>query len=379
MEQSRKVCVGAAALTGAALAVAAGLLAWTTWGDQSTPVIINGGVTVSEVTQLDRVSALNNSQSLQGDAEAEYFSAHTERTTLRLSRTINAAAQISEAELTETDVTVTQTTVYVKANTESQVVCYLLPGTVLTDPAQEDDQDWYEVYYEGMCGFVQAECLELDVDSSEYAETEALTYDDTYGTVICDQTIYAQADSTAETVAALSEGDAVQLLSAEDGWYYVYYQGVNGYLSTDYVAQTTEKPDWKQEEEAAAALAALRSNIVATAQNYLGCSYVWSAAGPSSFDCSGFTMYIMKQYGISLPHSANEQYTGSGVSITKDELQPGDLVFFSSSGTQATHVGIYIGDGQFIHASSSRGVVTINNLTDSWYSAAYIGARRVVS
>ncbi len=377
MERTRRVCV--AVSVGVATLLAAILLIYTIWGNQKSDMVITGSVVAGEVTQLDRVSALNDGQSLQEGAEAVYVSAHTEVTTWSSG---TGSAAVPEEALTETDAVVAWTLVYSKADTGSTVVCALMPGTVLEAPAQEDDLLWYEIYYNGMCGYVPATCLNRNVDPADCATTTSAAYTGTYGRLLTGQSLYAGKDEADQVLATLSVGDVVELLTSQvteaGGWYQVYWQGITGYICTDQVQQTAEKPQWKQEEETAAAEAELRANIVATARQYLGCSYVWSAAGPSSFDCSGFTMYVMKQYGISLTHSSAGQFNKAGTAISKEELQPGDLVFFSSNGVRATHVGIYIGDGQFIHASSSKKVVTINSLTDDWYATAYFGARSVI-
>ena len=105
---------------------------------------------------------------------------------------------------------------------------------------------------------------------------------------------------------------------------------------------------------------------------YLGVPYVWGGASPSGFDCSGFIMYVYCQMGVSLPHHAASQY-GSGSPVSRDALEPGDLVFFNGLG----HVGIYIGGGQFIHAPHTGDVVKISSLSDSWYAATWVGARRI--
>jgi peptidoglycan DL-endopeptidase CwlO len=110
--------------------------------------------------------------------------------------------------------------------------------------------------------------------------------------------------------------------------------------------------------------------VVGIAMNYLGVPYVWGGASPSGFDCSGFTMYVYAQVGISLPHNAAMQY-GMGSPVGREFLQPGDLVFFNGLG----HVGLYIGGGQFIHAPHTGDVVKISSLTD-WYASTYVGARR---
>jgi cell wall-associated NlpC family hydrolase len=112
--------------------------------------------------------------------------------------------------------------------------------------------------------------------------------------------------------------------------------------------------------------------VVGIAMQYLGVPYVWGGASPSGFDCSGFSMYVFAQIGVSLPHHAASQY-GMGTPVSKEQLQPGDLVFFNGLG----HMGIYIGAGQFIHAPHTGDVVKISSLSDSWYARTWVGGRRL--
>jgi cell wall-associated NlpC family hydrolase len=109
--------------------------------------------------------------------------------------------------------------------------------------------------------------------------------------------------------------------------------------------------------------------VVGLAMAELGKPYVWGAAGPNYFDCSGLVMYVYAQVGVSLPHNAAAQY-GYGTPVSYNDLQPGDLVFFEGLG----HVGIYIGGGQFIHAPHTGDVVKISSLSEH---GGYVGARRL--
>jgi cell wall-associated NlpC family hydrolase len=116
------------------------------------------------------------------------------------------------------------------------------------------------------------------------------------------------------------------------------------------------------------------SRVVGIAEQYLGLPYVWGAAGPYAFDCSGLVTYVFAQVGLSLPHFAAAQWN-YGVYVPKDQLEPGDLVFFENLG----HVGIYVGAGQYIQAPHPGDVVKITPLSDPWSESNYFGAKRITS
>lgn len=111
--------------------------------------------------------------------------------------------------------------------------------------------------------------------------------------------------------------------------------------------------------------------VIATAKKYIGVPYVWGGESPKGFDCSGFVQYVMSQNGISVPRTTSAQYSG-GTAVSTP--QKGDLVFFSTYKSGPSHVGIYIGNGQFIQASTSKGVI-ITSMDNPYWKPKYIGAR----
>ncbi|MBS4195818.1 C40 family peptidase [Lederbergia citri] len=118
------------------------------------------------------------------------------------------------------------------------------------------------------------------------------------------------------------------------------------------------------------------SAIVNQGKKYIGVKYVYGGSTPKGFDCSGFTSYTFKQQGMTLPRSAAEQYK-KGTAVSKNNLKPGDLVFFKTSNKAVSHVGIYIGDNKFIH-SAGKGVA-ITNINDPYYwKSRFVGAKRVL-
>jgi cell wall-associated NlpC family hydrolase len=116
-------------------------------------------------------------------------------------------------------------------------------------------------------------------------------------------------------------------------------------------------------------------SVVGIAMQYLGVRYQWGGASPAGFDCSGLVMYVYAQVGVSLPHYTGAQYSyANAVSVSRSQLEPGDLVFFAGLG----HVGIYVGGGQFIHAPHTGSVVRMDSLSAGWYASEYDGAKRIL-
>lgn len=115
--------------------------------------------------------------------------------------------------------------------------------------------------------------------------------------------------------------------------------------------------------------------LVSTANKYVGVPYVFGGNTPSGFDCSGFTRYVFSHNGINLPRMADEQYR-IGSAVSRSELIPGDLVFFSTYEPGASHAGIYVGDNQFISATSSGGI-RVDSMDSGYWASRYVGAKRV--
>ena len=221
---------------------------------------------------------------------------------------------------------------------------------------------WYKVSYAGKTGFVSADYLALDGDNVF----------ETYGRVSGDAVNVRTAASTAgDSLGTLSRNSVVTVNGLVDGWYDITCEsGTRGYIRSDFV------------DLISSASSANGSAVVALAQQYLGVRYVWGGASPSGFDCSGYTMYIMNQFGYSVPHSAASQWlSGQGTRVTYGELQPGDLVFFCdpsrAAGKACSHAGIYVGNGQIIHASSSKGRVVYSDMTSGYYYNYFVGGIRL--
>lgn len=124
----------------------------------------------------------------------------------------------------------------------------------------------------------------------------------------------------------------------------------------------------------------LGEDVAEYALNYVGCRYVRGGQGPTKFDCSGFVYYVYKHFGYKLNPGARNQWSLLDGTIQRSDLLPGDLVFFSNNGRASGifHVGIYIGNDQFVHAANSRKGLIVTDMDDDWYSRRYLGAKRVI-
>lgn len=259
--------------------------------------------------------------------------------------------------------------------------------------------DWYKVNYNLQEGYMHAKYL--NVLTRENAE---LGYGKVNGSGV---NLRSGPSTSYRSVATAAKGSKCYILGLNEGWYKVIYQSTICYIRSDFV-DLTEIP-YENKDSAnspkfyrggkstgiapsAAALNGTASSgsaakpsvsgvtgamILAEAQKYLGTPYVYGGASPAGFDCSGFVYYVLKQLGFS-PYRTPADQINMGTSVSKDNLKPGDIVFFA--GTYASgisHVGIYAGNGQFIHSPNSRSTVSYSDLTTGYWANHYYGARRM--
>ena len=208
---------------------------------------------------------------------------------------------------------------------------------------------------------MQAE-LEDKADAKEdVSETETVTMVVTGGTI----NVRTGPGTNYDKITQVVSGKQVTVVGESNGWYQVTFDSTTGWLLGEYLRDPADLDG------------TVGAKVVSMAMPFLGTRYRSGGASPNGFDCSGFTMYLYAQLGYSLPHSATAQYKNCGYAVAKSDLQPGDLVFFSDSSHAIGHVGIYIGNGQIIHARYSVGKVMIDSLSASYYASRYVGAKRI--
>ena len=252
-----------------------------------------------------------------------------------------------------------------EASTSSEILVTMDKGSVVAFLSETPEDDWYHVAFAGNEGYVHADYVIRDKDN-------VFT---TYGRANCGGVrIRTEASTESDVAATITEGTAFTVTGFQDGWYSVKCKyGTTGYIRSDLV-DLIPSLDYGTTSASSSG-----SAIVALAQKHLGTRYVYGGASPKGFDCSGFTMYVYSQFGVSLPHTATGQWqSGKGTRVYSiSALQPGDLVFFNdpsrNAGKACSHAGIYVGGGQFIHASSSGGSVVYSTLLTGYYNRYFVG------
>ena len=209
--------------------------------------------------------------------------------------------------------------------------------------------------------------------------------------------VRASASTSANVVTTLTRNTEVTIEGEENGWTRITTStGVSGYVSSEYISdeqvQATNRSDTERtqkivelpntatdvtETEEVNTVVNKGEEVVDYAKTLLGKDYVYGGVGPNSFDCSGFTQYVYKKFGINLSHSASAQ-ANIGTTVSKSDLQLGDMVFFSQGGSSIGHVGIFVGNNSFIHAANPQKGVVITSLADGYYTSNYKTSKRVL-
>ncbi len=190
-------------------------------------------------------------------------------------------------------------------------------------------------------------------------------------------------DMNAEIIGSLSYSSRINIITKTGDWYKINYNGVVGYIYCLYAAvsrsgnpvvyDSSVDRSFQTEEGAAKG-----EQVLNMAKTFLGVPYVWGGTSPSGFDCSGLVYYVYKQFGVTLNRVAADM-TAAGIPVTYSELKPGDIVFFHNTSryTRINHVGIYAGNGMFIHAPQTGDVVKFSPLNSGYYSTTFVTARRI--
>lgn len=188
--------------------------------------------------------------------------------------------------------------------------------------------------------------------------------------------------TSSQSLGKLPKNTKITITGEENGWYKVSYNGKDGYISKSLVTEgeppeTTSSRSQEEPRNTTTATQASSSNVVQVAESYIGSRYVSGGSSPSGFDCSGFTQYVYGKCGITLSRTSYSQAT-QGTAVNKSELQPGDLLLFHYYGSSSIgHVGIYVGNGKFIHAANSNRGVVYDSIESEYYANNYAGARRL--
>lgn len=333
--------------------------------------------------------------------------------------TVNANTTTSSEEKAEVETTKNEETKTTDTDTEekSKIIVEdtklkIVPSINATDiiEVKKDEEviitetinDWVCVQTKTTKGWIYKEKLKSKEDKKEEKQTTKQNQVEEESKL---KTLYIgsesvnlrkEANTNSEVVTKVSLNTAVDVYAEENGWSKVKVNGKEGYISSSLLSEkkketsrsletprtktsenSSENTKTSQEKETTTTVpvSGKGATVVETAKKYIGCSYVYGASGPSSFDCSGFTSYVFKQHGISLNRTAAGQYS-NGVAVSRDQLQPGDLVMFGKSGIN--HVGIYIGGGQIVHAANKSRGVTTDTINSGYYNNNYVGARRVM-
>ena len=244
-----------------------------------------------------------------------------------------------------------------EASTDSEVIGILTNHNACE--LLEDAGEWYKVTSGKVTGYVNKQYLVTGDEAEAIAEQEIKTV-----ATVNTETLNVRAEKSTEAavLSQVGNSEAFTVNSVADGWVEISVDDSVGYISQDYVTLAQALPIAKTIEQVkyGDGVSDVRASVVSYALQFVGNRYVWGGTSlENGIDCSGFTMRILGKYGVSLPHSSKAQ-PSYGTKISASEAKPGDL-FFYGSGRSISHVAIYIGNGQIVHASNKRDGIKVSN------------------
>lgn len=280
-----------------------------------------------------------------------------------------------------------------QASTASSILTMVSAGEQ-ADLLSREENGWYRVSYKGTEGYLSAQYVtaEWAVPARGRVSTQGSTLN-----------VRSGPGTDHSRIGTLSDGSTVDILDLAGEWYHIRTEALTGYVSSEYLLpleeaapntrvaiQTTPVPKADTAEQAAPdeptlppeaqdAGSGKGQEVVDFARTLLGSPYVYGASGPNSFDCSGFVYYVFRHFDVTLNRGATGQLD-NGTAVERSQLRPGDLVFFFDGKvtTPVSHVGIYIGEDSFIHASTNGYEVVIHSMAEGTvYDKNYVCARRI--
>ena len=243
---------------------------------------------------------------------------------------------------------------------------------------ERTNNDWFKVNYHGTVGYVSTPMLRNRREIANFNARGMIS-----GRIV---NIRARPNMTSSVLATCRAGTEMLITGINEGWYKVELGSIAGYVRSDHMSLIPRRNAAALIEERVIPTdpvpdpnLPLGRQIADYGVEFVGMRYTWGGSSPATgFDCSGLVTYVMRQFNINLTRTASGQYKDNGTHIHKSDLVPGDLVFFSSNGRTVTHVGIYIGEGKFVHASGIHVGVIISSLDCAYYTRGWWGAKRVV-